>query len=308
MDLRLLEIFCRVYKERSFSRAARELGLTQPTISAHVKDLEESLGTPLFNRVSREIQPTEAGRFLYEQAQPLLALKRQLDERMDGFLNRVEGDLTIGASSVPGEYLLPPLMTAFHRKHASVRVRLRIADTARTIEDLRHGDITLGAVGATVPDDDLSFEPFATDSLVLGVAGSSKRRTTMSLEELQKMPLLVREPGSATRTTLERALAKHKLTLDDLNVAAEFGSIGAIKEAVKSGHGVSFLSDLTITAERRAGDIRIVQVRELGAINRTYYTVVSRRHVLSPLTRAFLDDIRHSRKARTGARSPRRAS
>jgi DNA-binding transcriptional LysR family regulator len=305
MDLRLVEIFCRVYKERGFSRAARELGLTQPTISAHVKDLEESLGTPLFNRLGREIQPTEAGRFLYEHAGPILALKRDLSDRMDAFLNRIEGDLTIGASSVPGEFLLPPLMTGFHKEYESVRVRLRITDTARTIDDLRHGEIELGVVGDTVDGDDLSFEPFASDALVLAVPGDWKGGSLLTLAAVRQLPLLIREQGSATRTSLERALAKHKLSLKDLKIAAELGSIGAIKEAVKSGHGLSFLSDLTITTERRARVIRVARVRELGSIERTYHIVVSRRHVLSPVTRAFLD---HMRAARGKVRPRRRSA
>lgn len=300
MDLRHVEIFCRVYEQRSFSRAARELGLTQPTVSAHIKDLEASLGTPLFNRLGREIQATEAGRFLHLHSQPMLLLKRELSQRMDGFLNRVEGELLIGASSVPGEYLLPPLMTAFHKRHPAVRVRLRITDTAQTLDALSRGEIELGVVGATAASDDLVYEPFAKDSLVLAVPGTAawKGRASFTLRELRELPLLVRESGSGTLGVLERALGKHKASIADLHVAAELGSIGAIKEAVKSGHGVSFLSNLAIASERRAGTIRVAFVPELGVIRRAYHTVISRRHVLSPVTRAFLEDVRRLRPKR----------
>ena len=295
MNLRLLEIFCRVYKERSFSRAATELGLTQPTVSVHIKDLEDSLGTPVFNRLGREIEPTEAGRFLYEHARPLVSLKRNLTEKMTAFLNRVEGLLVVGASSVPGEFLLPGIMTAFHAEHPGVRVRLRISDTAETIEDLRHGDIEVGVVGATSPqEDDLLFESFAADELVLvtPTTGAWKGRSEVSLRELHDLPLVVREPGSGTRTSLERALATRKTQLSELNVAAELGSTGAIKEAVKQGHCVSFVSKLALSAEIDAGTLRIARVPELGTIARTYHTVFSRRRVLSPISRAFLDFLR----------------
>jgi DNA-binding transcriptional LysR family regulator len=144
MELRLLEIFCRVYKERSFSRAAKKIGLTQPTVSVHIRDLEEALGTPVFNRLGREIEPTDAGRFLYEQAEPLVSLKRNLIDKMAAFLDRIEGLLTIGASSVPGEHLLPQLVTHFRAEHPGAKLRLRISDTAETIDDLRHGDIEIG--------------------------------------------------------------------------------------------------------------------------------------------------------------------
>ena len=294
MDLRLFEVFCRVYRERSFSRAARELSLTQPTVSAHIRELEDELGTPLFNRLGREIQPTEAGRFLYEHAKSLLSLKRSLVEKMAVFLKRVEGVLTVGASSVPGEYLLPALMTGFHAQHPGVRARLRITDTAETIDDLRHGDIELGVVGGVQADEDLLFEPLASDSLVLIVPATAqwKNRTQLTLRELRQVPLLVREAGSGNRTDLERALKQRKMSLSDFDIAAELGSMGAIKQAVKEGHGVSFVSELAIGYERRAGDLQVARVRELGVIRRTYHSVVSRRRVLSPVTQAFLEYLR----------------
>jgi DNA-binding transcriptional LysR family regulator len=312
MNLRLLEIFCRVYKERSFSRAATELGLTQPTVSVHIKDLEDSLGTPVFNRLGREIEPTEAGRFLYEHARPLVSLKRNLTEKMTAFLNRVEGLLIVGASSVPGEFLLPGIMTAFHAEHPAVRVRLRISDTGDTIDDIRHGDIEIGVVGGASQDDDLLFESFASDELVLvtPTTGAWKNRSEVSLRELHELPLVVREPGSGTRTSLEKTLASRKVQLTELNIAAELGSTGAIKEAVKRGNCVSFVSKLALTAEIEAGTLRIARVPEFGTIARTYHTVFSRRRVLSPISRAFLDYLRRkpSVTARPAAAPARRAS
>ena len=294
MDLRLLEIFCRVYTERSFSRAAREFGLTQPTVSAHVKELEGSLGTPLFVRLGREIQATEAGRLLYQHASPIVAAKCVAIDKMAAFLNRIEGVLTVGASSVPGECLLPGVMTGFHGRHPGVQARLRISDTGDTLEQLRHGDIEIGVVGARTRDDELQFEPLAQDALVLAVPGTAdwRHRRQLTLGEVRELPVLVREMGSGTRTVLERVLARRKLTLADMNVAAELGSLGAIKEGVKRGFGVSFISQLAIASELRTGFVRVAQVRELGSIGRTYYIVVNRRRVLSPLTRAFLAYVR----------------
>lgn len=294
MDLRLLEIFCRVYKERSFSRAAKKIGLTQPTVSVHIAVLEEELGTPVFNRLGREIEPTEAGRFLYEQAEPLVSLKRNLIEKMATFLNRLEGSLMIGASSVPGEYLLPKLMTNFHAQHPGMKLRLRISDTADTIDDLRHGDIEIGVVGQELPDKDLLFEPFWSDSLVLLVptTGPWQGRTEVSLRQLHELPLIVRETGSATRTSLERALALRNVKLADLNIVAEIGSMGGIREAVRAGGGASFVSQISIASDVQAATSRLARIPELGVIARTYYIVASRKRVLTPLARAFLDYLR----------------
>ena len=307
MDLRLLEIFCRVYKLRSFSRAARDLALTQPTVSTHIKELETALGVPLFNRLAREVQPTEAGRVLYDHAKAIVRLKREVIEKMAGFLTRVEGVLTVGASSVPGECLLPGLMTGFHARYPDVSTRLCITDTADTLEALRNGDIELGVVGATVPEEDLEFELVATDSLVLAVPATAawKNRPRVSLRELRELPLLVREAGSGTRAVLEAALAKQDLTLENMNIAAELGSLGAIKEAVKHGYGVSFISEMAIVSEREAGMVRVASVRGLGTIDRSYHSVVSRRRALSPLTRAFAEYLREPSPARGGQKRPR---
>jgi DNA-binding transcriptional LysR family regulator len=302
MDLRLLEVFCRVYRERSFSRAARDLGLTQPTVSVHIKDLERSLGTPVFERLGREIRPTEAGRFLYEHAQGIFALKQRLAEKMAAFLNSMEGELTVGASSVPGEYLLPSLLVAFRERHPGARVRLRISDTGETIEDLRRGDVELGVVGDAIADHDLVFEPLATDELILVVPPSGPwTRARILARELPKLPLIVRELGSGTRKSLEQALRGVKLELADLNVIAELGSLGAVKEAVKAGYGVAFLSKLTIASELKRGALRRAQVPELGTIERAYDTVRHRERVLSPLTRAFIEHL-----ARRPPREPNR--
>ena len=289
MDLRLLELFCHVYKARSFSRAARDLGLSQPTVSAHIKDLEEQLGGPVFNRLGREIEPTEAGRLLYEQARSLLTLKRNVIDRMAQFLDRIEGDLVVGASTVPGEYLLPGLLATFHAAHPGVRARLRVSDTAAAIDDLRDGEIQLAMVGGTAPDEDLVFEPFARDRLVLVVPARRPwtARREISLRQLAELPLLVRESGSGTRKVLQEALAQRDLELPALRIVAELGSTSAIKEAVKQGHGVSFVSALAIASERTAGLLHVLRVRELGPVRRTYYTALDRRRALSPVSRAF---------------------
>lgn len=290
MDLRLLEIFCHVYQERSFSRAAQSLGLTQPTVSAHVKEFEAAVGTPLLNRLGRDIEPTDAGRFVYEHAEPLLILKRNLADGLAQFLNRIEGDLLVGASSVPGEYLLPGIVSGFQTAHPGVRTLVRISGTATTTDHVRKGELQLGLVGAQIAHADLTFRRFASDTLVLVAAPTDlwADRAQVSLRELRTVPLFIREPGSGTRTALERALAARRLDLTGIRIVSEFGSATAIKHAVIQGHGAAFVSALSIASERAAGMLRVVRVPELDPIRRTYFTVVSRRRVQSPLTQAFL--------------------
>jgi DNA-binding transcriptional LysR family regulator len=291
MSLMELEIFCSVFKERSFSRAAEALGLAQPTVSIRIKDFEEEIGTPLFNRLGREIEPTTAGRFLYEQALPLLAQRRKLSESMTSFLNRVEGPLNVGTSSAAGEHLLPGIMMSFQDEHPGVHVKLRFfSDSMKTLEELRSGEIDIGLILAAKDRDDLVTEPFGEDELVLVTPSAAKwkRRSTIALSELKELPLIILDKGSATRASLEQALAATKTRLTDLNVVAELGRTGAIKEAVKQGYGVAFISKRAATAELEAGTLRAATVPELETIKLSFNIVYDRRRELSPTARAFL--------------------
>lgn len=295
MSLMQLEIFCSVFKERSFSRAADVLGLSQPTISIRIKEFEEELGAQLFNRLGREIEPTNAGKFLYEQALPLLAQRRKLSERMTSFLNRVEGPLTVGTSSAAGEHLLPGIMMSFQVKHPSVYVKLRFFnDSTKTLEELRSGNIEIGVILTTKDRDDVVAEPFGSDELVLITPATDtwKHRSTIPLDELRGLPLIVSGTGSATRASLEQALAARKTRLADLRVVAELGRTGAIKEAVRQGYGVAFVYKRAVVSDLDAGTLHTALVPELGSITLSFNIVYERRRELSPTVRAFLEHLR----------------
>ena len=295
MSLMQLEIFCTVFKERSFSRAADALGLSQPTISIRIKEFEEELGTPLFNRLGREIEPTDAGKFLYEQALPLLAQRRKVTERMASFLNRVEGPLIVGTSSAAGEHLLPGIMMAFQLEHPSVQAKLRFFnDSTKTLEELRNGNIEIGLILTTRDRDGVVAEPFGSDELVLITPATAawKHRSAIPLNDLRGLPLIVSGPGSATRASLEQALAKKKTRLADLRIVAELGRTGAIKEAVRQGYGVAFVYKRAVTSDLEAGTLHTALVPELGTITLSFNIVYERRRELSPTVRAFLEHLR----------------
>lgn len=291
MDLRLLEIFCCVYEEKSFSKAAKRLYLTQPTISGHIKSLEEYFGTPLFDRLGREIKPTRAGRLLYEHGRQIVDLKKVMVEGMSRFLNRLEGQLHLGASTIPGEYLLPSVIGRFRETHPNVQVNLVIRDTKAIINDVEDGRLELGFVGARVPDRNLTFREFARDQLVLVAPMTPRWKKTqaVSLHELKQEPLLIREPGSGTRMILERKLDELGHTLDDFNVIAQLGSTTAIKEAIKAKLGLSILSHLAVQTELAAQLMKTIRIREIETIERDFFVVINARRVRSPLCEAFLE-------------------
>lgn len=291
MDLRLLEIFCAVYEERGFSKAAARLHLTQPTISGHIRSLEDYFGAPLFDRLGREIQPTRAGEMLYEHGRDILQIKKTITEGMSKFLNRLEGRLHIGASTIPGEYLLPMIIGRFHTEYPNVEITAAISDTERVVKEIEKGRIELGFVGAQVDTSDLEFRQFASDQLVLIVPGNKRWAgvKSLSLKELVKTPMLLRESGSGTRVVFERKLAELGYNLRDFNIVAQLGSTAAIKQAVISGVGVSVISNVAVRHEIHCRLVREVRLHELRSLERHFFVVRNRKRTPSPICQAFLE-------------------
>jgi DNA-binding transcriptional LysR family regulator len=291
MNLKALEAFCTVYEEGRFTRAAGRLGLSQPTVSAHVRKLEEELGARLFDRLGRDVQPTRAARLLYRHARRLLDLSREMAAELDRFVHGLHGRLLIGASTIPGEYWLPARLGRFHALHPEIAVTLEIHDTREVIERVRDGRLELGVVGARMEDGGLAFRELAVDRLVLvaPIGAGWRSRGAVDLEALRDEPFVLREPGSGTRLRFEQALAARGLAVGDLRVVAELGSTTAVKEAVKAGVGVSVLSRLAVQADLDAGLVVAFEIGDLDGLRRSFYSVVHTGRALSPLAQAFLD-------------------
>ncbi|HUP43446.1 MAG TPA: selenium metabolism-associated LysR family transcriptional regulator [Thermoanaerobaculia bacterium] len=290
MNLRALEAFCATYEEASFTRAARRLGLSQPTISSHIAALEKELGAAMFDRVGREVQPTRAARLLYRHARRLLDLSREMTAELDRFLHGLHGHLLVGASTIPGEYWLPARLGRFHALYPEIEITLEIHDTREVTERVRDGRLELGVVGARIDDGGLEFRELAVDRLVLVAPPTAawRDRAEVSLDELRDVPFVMREPGSGTRLRFERALAALGLDSGALRVVAELGSTTAVKEAVKAGLGVSVLSRLAIQADLDAGLAVALDVRGLDGLRRSFFSVVHTGRALSSLAEAFL--------------------
>lgn len=300
LNLRLVEIFCCVYEERSFSRAGERLQLSQPTISAHVKSLEDFFATPLFDRLGHAIEPTPAGHHLYQHSQPIFAGTRQLLTAMSRFLNRLEGTLRLGASTVPGEYVLPAVIGHFHRAFSAIRVQLCIRDTREVAQMVLAGEVEMGFVGASWDDPQLSFEPFATDRMVLVAPANpawDRRDGQVTLEDLRSMPIVVREKGSGTRMMVENALRQAGYRFEDLPIVAELGSAAAIKEAVAAGLGAAFVSAISVRTPRLAAGLRELEIPQLGLLDRVFYIAYSKHRAGSPLSETFTSFLRERRLA-----------
>ena len=290
IDLHKLEVFYWVAELKSFSLAASHLSLRQPTVSAHIRELEENLGDKILSRVGGEVTPTPLGQILFERASTLLALKRETLAAVDGFQGKVKGALTIGGSTIPGEYILPGKLGAFIERYPEVKPVLRIADSAGIVEEVLDGRVELGFVGFKGEDRRLAFHKIWKDQMVLAVPKSHpwRRLGSIDLKDLHKGRFIIREGGSGTLRSFQKLLARKGYATNKLlNVTMELGSTAAIKEALIAGMGVSILSRTAIRREVQDGFLKAVPIRGLK-LERDFYQVHHRHRSLSPVSQAFV--------------------
>jgi DNA-binding transcriptional LysR family regulator len=258
-------------------------------VSQRIAVLEKELRVSLFDRRAGRISLTEAGQRLYGYARKILDLHEQARKDLGGFHPPVSGDLPIAASSVPGECFLPALLSAFHEKHPHVHVRATVSDSGSVMKDVEKGQASLGLVGQKAEKSNLESRPIGRDSLVLIVPSGHPwaTRRSISLKTLTSEPLIIRELGSGSRGALEKSLERVEASLADLNTTLELGSNAAIKDAVRRGLGVAFLSQLAVQRELDAGELKTVTVKGLD-LERHFYVVYHRRRPLPPAASVFL--------------------
>jgi DNA-binding transcriptional LysR family regulator len=253
-----------VVERRSFSRAAEQLGLSQPAVSLQIAALEKRLGRRLLDRSGRRVEPTEAGSLLYRRAQRLLQLEGQLLEELADGDGEVAGTIAIGSSTGPGENVVPLLLCDFQRLNPGVRVSLSIADTQTVVEQVAGRELELGVVGAARRHRSVVFEPFFRDEVVLACpAGHPFADRVVAVDELREEPLIVMQEGAGVRQVIEDELRRAGTRLRDLDVRLELGLQESVKSAVIAGHGVGFISRLSIEPDLAAGTVTAARVEGL---------------------------------------------
>jgi DNA-binding transcriptional LysR family regulator len=290
VDLRHLLTFRTVVDKGSFSQAAEELEISQPAVSFQIRSLEQRLGHRLLDRSGRRVATTEAGEVLLGYARRMLTLEDELEREMGEVGTRIAGRLEIGASTGPGELLLPRLCGGFVRVHPDVRVSLVVQDSHSVCERVLEHDLELGVVGAARPQRGLVFEPFVHDELVVIVPPEHRLagRGSISLEELGAEPMIMQQEGSGVRSVLEAAMRKQGLRTRDLNVTMELGLQQSVKAAVLDGLGLTVISRLAVEREVAEGSLVALEVEGEGLV-RDFSSVRHVGRTPSRLTTAFVE-------------------
>ena len=288
MKLNQLEILCKIIESGSFSRAAGSLHLSQPTLTEHIKSLEDYLGVTLLDRLGREVVPTKAGEILYEYAQKILNLKAEAEQKLYSLRGELKGELVVGASTIPGEYILPALIKDFRDNFPTIFIKLSVGDTKKVIEETLNNQIELGIVGPEVKSAKLEYYPFIKDELILVVPplSSWKKVKSITLEKLKEVPFVLREEGSGTRMVMEKTLENYGIGVSDLEVVATLGSTMALVQAIKRGVGGSIISYRAVKEDLKKGALKRIPIEKVK-FYRKFYLVLRRGKTRSPLCEAF---------------------
>src|SRR5665811_1100320 len=278
MDIRQIRLFCRIVDRRSFSLAADEMHITQPAASQQIRSLERELKTTLLDRSRRTVVATDSGQVLYRYGREILDLSEL-----------IAGRVMVGASTGPGEHVLPGMLTQFKEEYPGVSISLHVDDTHAVLERVLAREFEIGAVGAVTPRPELVAEPLARDEIVLVCSPSHPwaSRDQVTLDDLVAEPQIMQQHGAGVRTVVEDHLRRAGARPEKLNVVMEMGLMESAKQAAISGGGVTFVSRWAIGPEVEHGTLVIVPI-EGFRILRDFYSVRSKTRVLSRAAESLL--------------------
>lgn len=288
MDLNQLRVFLTVYRNRSFTRASEALGLSQPTISEHIKNLEAEFETPLFERLGRKVVPTLQADAIFPRAERILLDAERLREDASLTGARVRGRVQIGASSIPGTYIIPRIAPGFLKKYPDAVLDIKTSDSKSIARSVASYETALGVVGAVMFEDKLDHEPILEDELILAARGGLVPKGQIGIKELQEIPMVLRAEGSGTLKTMSGIFAEKGISLSALKTVAVLDSTDAVKEALKAGLGASVLSRLAVRDEIKRGELREISVAGLK-MKRSFFLIKKKGRQLPPPYSVFHD-------------------
>lgn len=295
MNLKQLEAFVRVSERKSFSKAARELFLTQPTISAHISSLEKELDARLFVRNTKEVDLSEEGKKLYGYARQIVELEYKIEDVFSSEKEHEQQQITIAASTVPAQYLLPQILARFNEKYPKEQFKISEMDSAQVIERVLDRTIDVGFTGTVLEKKRCAYIPFYEDELIIITPNNEKFRKLKEENKkttwIEGEPLIMREEGSGTRKEAEKQLRKSGINIEGLNVVASIENQETIKRSVENGVGISVISKLAARKEIEAGNLLGFEL-PFGDRVRNINIVYNKDIRLSGITERFIRVVR----------------
>ncbi len=288
MEFKQLEAFVAVVDYGSFSEAARRLYLTQPTISTHIRSLEEELHSRLILRTTKKTTVTTRGYQLYDSAVRMLEIRNNLLENFTGSQKHM---IDLAASTIPSSYLLPELLAGFGTSHPDIYFHSIQTDSEEAIHRVLDGTVDLALVGQNTGDDSCIFTPFCQDTLVVAAPVTERylklKEKSAEFREFLHDPIIIREKGSGTKKEMDLFLEKIGVTPSELNVIARMNDLESIKKSIVNGLGISILSARSVIDLEKTKQILLFPLEE-SAHKRSFYIVYSKNRILKSHVRQFI--------------------
>ncbi len=273
MDFRL-KVFYTVALRLNFTKAATELYISQPAVSKHIQELEETYKTKLFERNGSKIALTPAGEILLKHTKNIFEIYREIDFDMSSFINERQGLLRLGASTTIAQYLISPVLARFHQKQKDIKVNLLNGNTEQIENALINKEIEIGIVEGQSKNQSIKYIPFLKDELVLvcNINNPFAKKNEVSVEDLKSMKFITRERGSGTLEVIEFALKQIGFKITDLQIEMQLGSTESIKSYLLNSDCFAFMSIHAVDKELKNNELMVLDVQNLS-VERYFYII-----------------------------------
>lgn len=290
------KVFAEVATNLSFSKAADVLFISQPAVSKHIKKLESEIGLPLFERKGNTISLTSSGEKLLDYLHKAKIIQGQIESDIQIVKSQLEakGELSIGASTTLSLYVLPKILSVFHKKFPNVNILLVNHNSENILKALINKEIDLAIIEAHHKINSVNYEPFMHDEIIPVCAKHSPYgKTEITAEELKSIPIVIRERGSGTNSVLTKSLQKQAIKLGKLNIIARLGGTEALKNFLVEDIAIGFLSRLAVKNELDKGLLREVKIKSLK-IRRTFNFLMRKGEVSTGIIKSFVKEAKLS--------------
>jgi DNA-binding transcriptional LysR family regulator len=289
LELKQLEAYVKVYERHSFSKAAEEMLVSQPSISAYINSLEKELQTQLLHRSTKELFPTQAGKMFYEYAKEMLSVRDKSVSALKGLFDNAAGSINVLASSVPAQYILPEILGAFHKTYPNIVFSVEQTDTSDVVDGISAYKGEIGFVGTKIDNPKCVYKDFMSEKLVV-ITPHEKRFRGIGPSDAARLLrdeyFVIRGVGSGTRQEYTEYLKRAGIGIEDLKISAYFNDTQSIIHAVANGLGLSIVSE--IAADRYIRQKMVIPIYMESWPSRYFYIVLKKNSVISSPADAFI--------------------
>lgn len=282
-----LKVFHTVASRSSFTKASEELNISQPAVTKHIKEIENQLNTKLFDRKGTSIQLTQSGKILFEYAEKIRTIYRDLEFEIHQINQKHQGKLIIGASTTVAQYILPEILAKFKSYYKDLKIELITHNTEMISELLKDGKIDLGIIEGESQSAYFDYQKFKADEIVLiAKANHPLGNKTLNINNLYELELVLREQGSGSLEFIQNRLKEKGIVIENLNVVMQLGSSESIKQYLLHSDALAFLSISTALNKLKSNQLTIIDVKNFS-IERNFHFILPKGEQ-SELIRLFL--------------------